>query len=218
MIEPAPFFIDIETQRSGDQDVIAKAMASVKPPGNYKKPETITEWWEKEGNAARIEAANRTALDGTYGRLATIGVAFGGHKPVVFGGPGVAERDLLGLLNDYLSINAVASTGFVAFNGDFDFRFLYQRYVINGMKPALFPHRKNGYFDYYDPMREWAGPKGYIKQTELEYALGIPRLDPLEGDGSRVAEAIDVGDWGKVIEHNFADICGLQQIYNRMTA
>lgn len=207
-------FIDIETQRTDDQSVIARISSAVKPPGSYKKPESIAEWWAKEGNAARIEAVNRTALDGTYGRLASIGVALGDADPIIWAANTYTEREMLTELN--AAVKSPAFAGYVAFNGEFDFRFLYQRSVINRVPVPSLPLQRGS--QYFDPMREWAGFKGYIKQTELEYALGITREDPLDGDGALVGDAIDLGDWSKVIAHNKADLVCLREIYRRMSA
>lgn len=207
-------FVDIETQRSDDPMVIRRLQEAVKPPGQYKKAESIAQWYASEGAAARLEAINRTALDGTYGRLATIGYAIGDEEPVILGGPGDTEEHLL--VQFKIAMDVEDSVSFVAFNGDFDFRFLMQRYIVHQIPQPLRMRgilaRRDGWFD---PMREWAGFKGYISQADLERALDVKRNDDI--DGSQVGEAIDAGDWERVINHNREDILGLREIYRRMT-
>jgi hypothetical protein len=205
-------FLDIETRRTADQALIKRLMESVSPPGNYKKAETIAEWWKNEGATARLEAVNRTALDGTYGRLASIAWAVDDHAvKCVYG------EDEVGLLHSARQVfeETIQATDIVAFNGDFDLRFLYQRMVINKVPvPWRLMYALKARDGFTDPMREWAGFKGMIKQTELELALGITREDVLTG--AEVGEAIDAGDWDAVEHHNMCDVENLRAIYRRM--
>lgn len=209
-------FLDIETQRTDDPVVIRRLQDAVRPPANYSKPDTIAKWHAEQGAAARLEAVNKTALDGTYGRLATIGFAIGEGSVDILGNQGVEESALLHRFKTRMDANRQDFNHTVAFNGEFDLRFLQQRYIINDISMPLFLRgilqRKDGYFD---PMREWAGYRGYISQAELERVLGIERHDEI--DGSQVGEAIDAGDWERVIAHNREDILNLRKIYKRLT-
>lgn len=211
------FFIDIETQRTANPEIIARLRAKVKPPGNYKKPESIQQWWAGEGQAALVEAVDRTALDGTWGRLASVAWSSNNIVKCMSGNDEVALLE--GIKQEIAAFNALPSdefydTGYAAFNGEFDFRFLYQRFIINKIKPPWLPLSKHDY--YWDPMREWAGYRGYISQQDLELALGITRDDELTG--ADIGTAIDAGDWAAVERHNIADVTGLMEIYKRMHA
>jgi hypothetical protein len=207
-------FIDIETRRTSDQALIRRLMDSVSPPGNYKKAESIAEWWKNEGATARAEAVNRTALDGTYGRLASFAWALGDSPTkCVYG------DDELGMLHTAEQVldEALNATEVVAFNGEFDLRFLYQRMIINRVRvPWKLRHALKARDGFIDPMKEWGGFKGYIKQAELEAALGIPREDAITG--ADVGDAIDAGDWAAVEHHNVTDVENLREIYRRMQA
>src|SRR5882672_5509210 len=209
-----PLFLDIETQRTDDPMVIRRLQDAVRPPANYSKPDTIAKWHAEQGAAARLEAVNKTALDGTYGRLATIGFAIGEEEVEILGNAGVEEGMLLERFKTRMDVRRQEISGTVAFNGEFDLRFLTQRYIINCIQLPLFMRgilqRKDAYFD---PMREWAGYRGYISQAELERVLGIERNDDI--DGSQVGEAIDAGDWERVIKHTKEDIQGIRLIYKR---
>lgn len=211
-----PLFLDIETQRTDDPMVITRLQDAVKPPANYSKPETIAKWYAEQGAAARLEAVNKTALDGTYGRLATIGFAIGEQDVEILGNIGVEEGVLLEIFKTRMDVRRQEINGTVAFNGEFDLRFLTQRYIINDIQMPMFMRgilqRKDAFFD---PMKEWAGYRGYISQVELERVLGIGRNDRI--DGSQVGECIDVGDWERVITHNREDIMNLRKIYKRIT-
>lgn len=209
-------YLDIETQRTDNPAVIKRLQEAVKPPGQYKKPESISQWYATEGAAARLEAINKTALDGTYGRLATIGFAIGDEDVEILGDEGVNEGVLLMQFANRMAVRRQEINSTVAFNGEFDLRFLTQRYIINDIQMPMFMRgilqRKDAFFD---PMKEWAGYRGYISQAELESVLGIERNDSI--DGSQVGECIDVGDWERVIAHNREDIVNLRKIYKRLT-
>jgi uncharacterized protein YprB with RNaseH-like and TPR domain len=210
-------FVDIETQRADDEAVILRLQESVQPPGNISKPETIAAWWRDKGFQARVDAVAKTALDGTYGRLATVGYAFDDDHPVILSNQGDNEGSVLVALAGALDQTIGNPTQLVAFNGDFDFRFLMKRYVINKLPIPHQVQRALGTRDgYFDPMRYWEGYKGYISQAELEKAMGITRKDDI--DGSQVGEAIDAGDWARVIAHNAEDIRCLRAIYRRLVA
>lgn len=202
-------FIDIETRRTQDLALIARLQAQVKPPGNYKKPETIMQWWADEGNALKARAADGTSLDGTYGSVASIAWALD-DEPVkcVYG------DDELNMLRSiaFCGVNRV-----VAFNGEFDTRFLFQRMVIHQVSVPMWLYASLHDRSYlYDPMREWSGYRGYIKQRDLEIALGIPRDEDVTG--ADIGTLIDASAWDEVERHNIADVENLRTIYRRMTA
>lgn len=206
-------FLDIETQRTSDPAVIKRLQDAVKPPGQYKKADSIAQWMLTEGQQARVDAVNKTSLDGTYGRLATIGYAEGDEEPTIL----LAKDEVVALQLFSSNLDRRISQGIdiVAFNGEFDLRFLMKRYVINRLQVPNQIHlalRREG---YVDPMKLWEGYRGYISQAELERVLGIARADDL--DGSMVGDAIDVGDWDAVINHNLEDIRCLREIYRRLT-
>lgn len=211
------FFLDIETQRTDDPVVIKRLQEAVKPPGQYSKPESIAKWHAEQGAAARLAAVNQTALDGTYGRLATIGFAVDDGDIRVFGMPGFSHNEATMLSHFGDAIAEPQAIEIVAFNGEFDLRFLMKRYVINGLPvPLRIQAALAARVGYFDPMKQWEGFRGYISQADLEHALGITREDDI--DGSQVGDAIDAGDWERVIKHNREDVKNLRAIHKRMTA
>jgi 3'-5' exonuclease len=205
-------FIDIETRRTNNLELIARLQAQVKPPGNYKKPETIMQWWADEGNALKARAADATALDGTYGSVASIACALDdGPVVCVYGDD---EPRILASIND---VFRCYPDTVVAFNGEFDIRFIYQRMVINGMSaPRALIRALHDKAYLYDPMKEWSGWKGFIKQRDLEIALGISRDEDVTGQ--EIGALIDISAWDQVERHNIADVENLRTIYRRMTA
>ncbi len=204
-------FIDIETVPADDPVVIERVFASVKPPGNLKKAESIDAWWKENGAHAKLEALAKTALNGDYGRVAVIGYRFeGGENRFLIGTDG-EERDALEVFADICTISPLT---YVAFNADFDIRFLWKRMKINRVPvPSSWPmerYPKN----LVDPMRLWAGYGEYIKQTELERILGIER--PADVAGADVAKLIADGKIGEVVQHCSYDLDGLSEIYGRL--
>jgi hypothetical protein len=201
---------DIETAGTTDPAMIARVRDTVKPPGSYKKPESIAKWWADEGPGAVHEALQRTALDGTYGRIVSFACAVDYGIPVVHCGPD--EGSILESISETFS---KYHRTLVAFNGEFDVRFIWQRLIVAGIKRPAFlpnPNEKNA---WYDPMREWGGYRGYIKQQDLELALGHVR--PSDITGADVGDAVLAQDWQTIANHNLLDIQGLQYIYRRMT-
>lgn len=205
-------FFDIESRRTNDPALIARLKASVQPPGNISKAETLAAWWKEKAPAAQLEAIEKTSLDGTYGRLASFAWAGdAGAVKCVYG------DDEPGMLHSIREMFQGQQYELVAFNGEFDLRFLKQRFIVNRIPVPHAINRglaaKDGYFD---PMKEWAGFRGYIKQIDLERALGINRSQD-DITGADIGTAIDAGDWGAVERHNVSDVENLREIYRRMT-
>lgn len=217
-------YLDIETRASSRAAVHARVTAAVKPPANYKKPETIAQWWAGEGDAAKAEAIARTALDGTWGEIICIGWAVDDGRVLVT--TGGAESELIEAWAETLEsyINELSATSqswdlratWVGHNvQDFDLRFLWQRCVVSGIKlPFRLPLERYPKGPWlYDTMKEWSGFNKFVKQTDLELAFGLARTDPLERGGADVAGA----DMADVVAHCTEDVRLLREIHGRMT-
>lgn len=206
-------FFDIETRRTADPALIARLKASVQPPGNISKAETLAAWWKEKAPAAQLEAIEKTSLDGTYGRLASFAWAIQDDTVrCVYG------EDEPGMLHSACQVFTDPRRGqLVAFNGEFDLRFLKQRMIINRIPvPTAISAALSQRDGFFDPMKEWAGFRGYIKQADLEAALGTPR-DKDDITGADIGTAIDAGDWEAVERHNITDVDNLREIYRRLT-
>ena len=188
-------YTDIETLPSTDPYLIDRIKAGIKPPGQYKKPESIAEWMAANAESATQEELAKTALDGLYGSIACIcwavddGPIFSGMvdtdlpEPVMirqtFEAMDKAATDNLGHMHTLVP---------VGHNIEFDIRFLFQRSVKYGIR---MPHCLNPSFfandrmNVRDTMKLWAGFKGYVKLKDLaRELLGDTGLDI---DGSEVA-------------------------------
>ena len=217
--------LDIETIPTTRADIQARCVKDVGPPGNYKKPETIDQWWASEGDAKKEEAIARTALDGTWGEVLCIGFAVNDLPVEVMTGDTEAE-----LLRDFGREISSQCTQEVASGDqwqiiarwighnivDFDLRFLWQRSRLLGVSfPFTLPRQR---YDshVYDTMREWAGYQDRVSQKDLELAFGITRSDPLPTGGAEVFQAYKEGRIDDIKEHCRQDIENLRQIYRRM--
>lgn len=221
-------FLDIETLPTSRADIQARCVADIGPPGNYKKPETIQQWWASEGDAKKAEAVERTALNGTWGEIICIGLAVN-DEPVEVFTRALTEADLLNTFALMLDSKCKKAdqTGemwqlvarWIGHNiVDFDIRFLWQRAKLSGVTfPFRLPMQR---YDshVYDTMKEWSGWKDGVSQKDLELAFGIARTDPLPNGGADVFHAYQNGRIEDIKEHCRQDIENLRQIYRRMTA
>lgn len=223
-------FIDIETLPTSREDIRSRVCGDIAPPGNYKKEETIAQWWASEGDKKRQEAIETTALNGTWGEILCIGFAVDDGDVRVIMEP--AETLTLPAFAETLATEFNATTGvrnweyhatWVGHNiADFDLRFLWQRFLIRGIKlPFCIPVGKPSYNQgpyFYDTMKEWAGWKGGIKQTDLELAFGLTRTDPLVNGGADVYRAYQESRRDDIAQHCREDVRLLREIYKRMVA
>jgi predicted PolB exonuclease-like 3'-5' exonuclease len=220
--------IDIETIPTSRADVIARYVAKVEPPGQYKKPESIAQWWASEGDAKKQEAIARTALDGTWGEIICIGLYVNDEPAEVLTRDGT-EHALLTRFGEIVEAKCKAAdhsgdmwqivTRWIGHNIiDFDLRFLWQRQKLLGVKlPFNLPMQRNQ-SNVYDTMKEWAGYKERVSMKDLELAFGIGRDDPLPLGGAEVFQAYQNGRIADIAEHCRVDVENLRGIYRKMTA
>lgn len=224
---PHEIYIDIETipdQREGAMDRVSEGVA---PPANYKKQETIDKWWEEQGNAAKEEAYRKTALEGTYGQVACIGVAINDGPVVTFtqvldGSEADVLRETLRFIKQKVGWEHTGSHPYLTWVGhnlvNFDVRYLWQRCVVNGVKPPLpLPiDAKPWDKGIFDTMTGWAGARGYVKLATLCDALGIP-VKQGDIEGANVWDAWQAGRYQGVAEYCASDVEATRAVYKRLT-
>lgn len=215
--------IDIETIATQRMDVMDYIAAIVKPPATYKKQESIAEWHKEQGPAAIEEAVAKTGLDGAFGQVCVIGYDLHdtGEPDAVYG---LDERDVLMRFNAALDAIPRAMHSAVTVVGHnvaaFDIRFLFQRYVVNGIRPhAIISHAtgaKSWDARVYDTMTQFAGYGNRISLDKLCLALSIPSPKG-DIDGSMVNQAVKDGRLLEVVEYCKRDVKATREIYRRMT-
>ena len=220
-----PVFLDIETYATEDPVTLKVISESVQHPKSMKKAETIAKWEAESKPAAVASAINRTALDGTYGRVGAVAVKLAGQLTVLHDEQ-YDEAALLSRLAVVLESCSEAggffasSTGWalVGFNVlGFDLPFLVKRYVVNGLEvpQVLRVDTKPWSKQVVDVMLRWDSGK-YIGQSELARVLGIEV--PLTLPGEKIPAAIATGEWEQVIEHVRADVEVLEALHGRLGA
>jgi predicted PolB exonuclease-like 3'-5' exonuclease len=189
-----------------------------------KKLTKDTQKKEEENGFADFLA--KTSFDGAYGRVLCISYAIDDQKTEVLYNEN-NERQTLVEFWDLVNSLSIAPRNmqypdygllFIGHNVmDFDLRFLYQRSIVLGVKPAyeLNFARYRGY-PIYDTMKEWV--KWSNNTIGLEYlalALGIP--SPKDGiDGSQVAAFFEAGKTADILEYCKRDVDTTRAVYQRM--
>jgi len=220
-------YIDIETLPTDNEKIRERIAATIKAPGNYKKPESIKQWMDENFQTEFQAAVQKTALDGTWGKIVCIGWAVDDGPVNVTIGDGefeVLTRWADGLAIEIDRIHGKSSEDYgrpwwtraqwIGHNiQDFDIRFLWQRLRIHRLQ-LNFPlpmerYPKGPYI--YDTMKEWSGYGKYVKQTDLELAFGIERNDPL-ASGADVATA----SLADIVAHCEEDVRCLRLIHKVM--
>lgn len=219
-------YFDIETIGTSDEAVIADIAATITPPKNYCKPETIAKWEAEEKPSLIAEAVAKTSFDGGLGQVVCIGWAVDGEGPLcAYGEP---EGNLLATFFQavkeatrihYSGGKTDGTPIFVGHNiGGFDLRFLWQRAVINGIKPPssipfnVKPWEKS----IADTMLMWNPERE--RRTSLDKlcrVLGIPTPKG-ELDGSKVWEYVKAGRIQEVADYCKRDVEAIRHCYQRM--
>lgn len=215
-------YIDIETipcQRDGIWDEIA---ASVDPPANMSKAETIAKWEADKKPDVVDEKYRRTALDGTLGEIVVIGCAIDDRPAFAeYRDLSVTESDFLSdalqLLADHLSDRSPTWVGH--YITGFDLRFIWQRCVINNVAPPLkIPHNAKPWdSQIFDTKTEWSGISGNSTSNldALCKAMGMPGKGDI--DGSKVWDYVKEGRVEEVAEYCKADVDRTRELHRRMT-
>jgi len=101
---------------------------------------------------------------------------------------------------------------------DFDLRFIYQRSIINQVKPAReIPFQRFRSAPVFDTMHEWSRwGREYIKLDLLARCLNIPS-PKVDLDGSKVYETYRSGNLEAIYEYCKKDVETVREVYHRMT-
>lgn len=221
-------YLDVETL----PDPKFKEDIKVSPPGNMSKPETIEQWEKGEGKyagakEAAIEAEFRKfGLDGTKGQIFCIAWAFGDKPVEVYSTQLVNEKTMLKQFVDNIRKNLYATDGrpeplkwIGHYITNFDLRFIWQRCVINGVKPSVnIPYDAKPWADnVFDTCIEWKGLHGQSSGSlnDLCKAFGLEGKGDL--DGSKVYEEYLKGNYQEIVDYCKDDVEKVRQLYKRMT-
>ena len=158
---------------------------------------------------------SKTSFDGGFGRVLCIAYAIDDKPTEVLCNDGNEKKTL----EEFWGI-AQNCDLFVGHNiMDFDFRFIYQRSIVLGVKPTLpdlsFARYRSS--PIYDTMKEWSKWDTMNKVTleHIALALGIPT--PKDGiDGSQVFSFYKDGKTNDICEYCKRDVDATRAVYKRM--
>lgn len=212
-------FLDIETIPSQAPGAQQAAQDRIQAPANYKDPEKIKAYIEAKSEEAWL----KTALNGTYGEVHTIGFAINESPVKTFTRENIltpeSERELLESFWGTIAGADQASTMvWVGHNIQrFDLRFLWQRSVIHGVRPVPhFPVHDSPFSEStVDTMTLWTGSRTEFISLE-DLARVVLGVEPSGIDGSEVWNAIVNAEYDAVVEHCKRDVELVRDIYNRL--
>jgi len=154
-----------------------------------------------------------TSFDGAFGRILCVGYAINDEPAEIF-----YDQNEKEMLQKFWEIAKDADL-FIGHNiMDFDLRFIYQRSVVNGVRPTRelsFARYRNN--PIYDTSKEWSKWANFAVGLEhLALALGIPTPKD-EIDGSLIYEFYKAGKIGEILNYCKKDVETTREIYKRMT-
>lgn len=208
---------DIETIPTENAEVISKLAERIKPPANYKKPETIKQWMDENYDNELKQAVAKTALDGAYGKVVCISWT---HSDTTSTAHTIyaKEEEAIKIFYDYIASNWVKE--FCGHNiVGFDLPFLKHRSMILGIKPP--PKLLNAmnasqfHESIQDTMLIWNRNRDkMIGLDTLCWILGIESNSDM--DGSEVADTW-FSNPQKVIDKCENDVRKTVEVYKRLT-
>ncbi len=215
---PEYLYLDIETVGTSDPRIIAEIEASVTPPGNYKKAESIAEWEANSKPALVKEAVEKTAFSGAVGRVVCTGWAWNDDPAVAL--TATDEGDLLSAFvqgaTDTKPVNFYQPV-IVGHNvATFDVRFLWQRAYVLGIRlPAWFPRDARPWADNInDTMAMWSGARESISLDNLCRALSLPGKGNITG--ADVGKLWAEGAYETIAEYCRGDVERVRNVHRRM--
>jgi hypothetical protein len=228
-------YFDIETIPAQDPVAIAVIKADiekqkllVKAPSNYKDEEKIAAYIAAEVEKLDTEfdaTYRKTSFDGGLGEICCIGYAIDDHPPVSIYGH--SEKDILDIFflaikNSY-NPSSQQRPVFIGHNiVNFDLRFLFQRSVMNNIKPPMMiPFNAKPWDEsIFDTMTAWAGHGNRVSLDKLCKIFNIPQKGSeigIEIDGSKVWDFYQTGLIADIAKYCEGDVERTRQAYKRMT-
>lgn len=153
-----------------------------------------------------------TSFSGEWGRIFCIGYAIDNEVAECLSG------DEKKMLEDFWKI-AQDCDLFIGHNVmEFDFRFIYKRSIINGVRPSQYlnfaRYRNNPIFDTMKEWEKW-GAQG-TSLHKLSIALGIASPKEAGIDGSQVYDFFLAGKGDEICEYCKRDVEATRKVYKRM--
>lgn len=215
--------IDLETCPAQNPAVREEIAATIEPPGNISKQETIDAWHKDKKPAVVEEAWRKTSFDGAHGHICVVGLAFDDEPAqAIYSDTWHADeaqvlQDLFDRLNTRIEQHPNVRPRFVGHNlVEFDLRFLFQRCVVLGVRPSSYiPFAAKPWDDsVYDTMVRW-GARAGGSLNKITKALGLGGKGDI--DGSMVWDYVRDGRIAEVADYCKSDVDLTRALYKRMT-
>ena len=166
--------IDIETVPLAASMEAPYAEAERQPPANYKNPDAIASWRERDIVAWQGERAKVCSLSPRLGRVLCVGVGHSADTVVHYGLWERDERETLRAFWESITDHGLQRPcKVVTWNGAWDLRFLLVRSLLHGLDIPVDAHI----------LRDWQRPYNTINHTDVKRVL--------VGDGITKGEGLD---------------------------
>lgn len=219
--------IDIETIPSQKPGALEFVKKTIKHPGNISKQETIDKWYAENLEQATQDAYRKQSFDGLLGEIISIAWAVDDEEPrVVFRSQGESEAGLLkdfffhlDSITDKHGQRTVISKWVGHYITGFDLRFIWQRCVVNGIKPPVaIPYDAKPWDEkVFDTKVAWTGSGQYSGAGSLDALCKAFGLDGKgDIDGSKVYDYWLAGRYEEIAEYNKDDVIKARELYKRM--
>ena len=213
--------MDLETVPQEDPAVRAEIAASISPPGNMSKPETISIWEETRKPALVEEAFARGGLSPVTGKIVCIGLVSDTHEQVFCSDD---ENEVIRLAYEWIGILGEPITLVGHAIQSFDLPYLRCRSIVHGLRPPL-PVAKAWRAKPWDvdavgdTMTLWNADRDKrISLDRLCRLLGVPSPKADGMDGSQVWPLWQAGELGKIGSYCLADARAALECYKRIQA
>lgn len=220
-------FFDLETIPSQKPGALEAIRKTIKHPGNISKQDTIDKWYAENADAAAMEQYRKQSFDGLYGEIISIAWAIDDNPVnVVHVGERGNEKELLNSffvqlesILDERGNRAVITKWSGHYITGFDLRFLWQRCIVNGVRPSVkIPYDAKPWdAQVFDTKTAWTGTSQYSGAGSLD---ALSRAFGMEGkgdiDGSKVYDYWLDGRIDEIAEYNKQDVEKCRALYKIM--
>ncbi len=236
MIKVTPsLFLDFDTASRANARAYVSAIAETTKREWLFGELANDEWMENEApkiakeleskfGTAVDDAYRKTALDGAFGQICVIAWAIDGDSVNRHWAPGLSLEDECGLLHSFMKWHDDSDFLMTTVVGHhvsgFDLRYLVQRCMVHGIKPAPVIARAAAAKPWepdkvYDTMIQWAGAGGRVSLDKLCKALGV--VSPKgEITGANVWDYVKAGRVDEVAAYCIGDVEAVRRVHKRM--
>ena len=213
-------YLDIETIPAQTDDAKARIAATVNPPAQMKKAETIAEWERTQKAAAVDDAIAKSSFDAAFGQICCLAYAVddGQISSVSWPSPSPDERHALSGFFDFVSESIGDKRPVIVghYVAGFDIRFIWQRCIVLGIRvPSWMPKDPKPWGpDVFDTMTVWAGQKGTISLDNLCAALGLEGKGDV--DGSMIGQMFAEGRHDEIAAYCRDDVDRVRAVHRKM--